>query len=130
MIDEKKLIEDLLYNDGIKFTIKLHDFTPEGVGTFLDEFIDKMKQGIVNLINAQPKVGGVGGWIPVSERLPEYFGTFLVAIDEVHGENRVSVDAADFDPYEKSWKTFGYFCAGFKVTHWMPMPEPPKAGER
>ena len=66
-----------------------------------------------------------GKWIPVSERLPEHFGTFLVAIDEVHGENRVSVDSADFDPYEKSWKTFNYFCAGFKITHWMPLPEPP-----
>lgn len=65
-------------------------------------------------------------WIPVSERLPEHFGTFLVAIDEGHGENRVSVDAADFDPYEKAWKTFNYFYAGFKITHWMPLPEPPK----
>ena len=65
-------------------------------------------------------------WIPVSERLPDHFGTFLVAIDEVHGENRVSVDAADFDLSEKRWSTFGYFCAGFKITHWMPLPEPPK----
>ena len=65
-------------------------------------------------------------WIPVTERLPEYFGTFLVAIDEVHGEKRISVDAADFDPERKSWTTWNYFCAGYKVTHWMPLPEPPK----
>ena len=82
--------------------------------------------GARKLIEEAP---AVQRWIPVSERLPEYFGTFLVAIDEVHGENRVSVDAADFDPYEKSWKTFGYFCAGFKITHWMPLPEPPKEEE-
>ena len=68
-------------------------------------------------------------WIPVTERLPDKYGTFLVAIDEVHGENRISVDAADFDPFEKKWSTFGYFCAGYKVTHWMPLPEPPKEVE-
>ena len=64
-------------------------------------------------------------WIPVSERLPNYFGTFLVVIDEVHGEKRVSVDAADFDPFAKKWTTCNYFCAGFKITHWTPLPEPP-----
>lgn len=68
-------------------------------------------------------------WIPVTEQLPKYFGTFLVAIEEVHGEKRISVDAADFDPFEKKWATFGYFCAGFTITHWMPLPEPPKEGE-
>ena len=65
-------------------------------------------------------------WIPVSERLPEHFGTFLAAIDEVHGEKRISADAADFDPERKRWETWNYFCAGYKVTHWMPLPEPPK----
>ena len=68
-------------------------------------------------------------WIPVTERLPEGFGTFIVAIDEVHGKNRVSVDAADFDPFEKKWSTFGYFCAGYKITHWAHLPEPPKEVE-
>ena len=66
------------------------------------------------------------GWISVNERLPDGFGTFLVAIDEVHGENRISVDAADFDPFEKRWLTFNYFCTGSKVTQWMPLPKPPK----
>ena len=56
MIDEKKLIEDLLHNDGMDFTVKLHDFTPEGVGTFLQEYTDKMKEGFINLIHRQPKV--------------------------------------------------------------------------
>lgn len=65
-------------------------------------------------------------WISVTERLPQHFGTFLVAIDEVHGENRISVDSADYDPYAKKWSTFNYFCAGYKVTHWMPLPTPPK----
>ena len=65
-------------------------------------------------------------WIPVTERLPKGFGTFLVTIDEVHGENRHSVDAADFDPFEKKWSTFNYFCAGYKITHWMPFPNRPR----
>ena len=68
-------------------------------------------------------------WIPVSERLPKGFGTFLVTIDEVHGENRRSVDAADFDPFAKTWTTSNYFCAGYKVTHWKSLPEPWKGDE-
>lgn len=82
----------------------------------LFEILDAYERGRANALK----------WIPVSERLPEHFGTFLVAIDEVHGEKRISVDAADFDPERKSWTTWNYFCAGYKVTHWMPLPEPPK----
>ena len=61
MIDKKKLIEDLLNHDGINFTVKLHDFTPEGVGCFLREYTNKLKEGFIDLINAQPTVEVVHG---------------------------------------------------------------------
>lgn len=77
------------------------------------------------LLDAAEALEKMPQWIPVTERLPGHFGTFLVAIDEAHGENRTSVDAADFDPLEKRWSTFNYFCAGYRITHWMPLPEPP-----
>jgi hypothetical protein len=105
----EKLIE-LLKESGVAFPISTANFLVANGVTFAKD-------------NDVPNK-----WIPVAERLPEGFGTYLVAIDEVHGENRVSVDAADFDPFEKRWSTFGYFCAGYKVTHWMPLPEPPKEG--
>ena len=65
-------------------------------------------------------------WIPVTERLPEHFGTFIVAVDERDNNSTVYVDCADFDCFAKRWKTWGYFEDGWEVTHWMPLPTPPK----
>ena len=63
-------------------------------------------------------------WIPVTERLPEHFGQFSVTVTEVDGCRYV--DFAMFDPYTKQWKTSLCIFYGEKVTHWMPLPEPPK----
>ena len=158
MIDEKKLIEDLLHNDGIRFELKLHDFTPEGVGSFLQEFIDNMKQGFINLINAQPKVSGVTEiecnkdcancwktklvtqrWIPVTESLPtESDGTVLVCHANISPYNLTEhyvnakhdqrVVIGHYSQHSGRW--YGEM-GGFlnDVTHWMPLPKPPKAGD-
>ena len=64
-------------------------------------------------------------WISVSERLPKHFGTFVVAIRNPNGE-RLGVDSADFDPFKKYWYPSMCWDKGYKVTHWMPLPEPPK----
>ena len=66
-------------------------------------------------------------WIPVTERLPESEGTYLVYT------KRGSVYASHFyekkvfrDDYvrEQQWSQRGKV----KVTHWMPLPEPPREG--
>ena len=58
-------------------------------------------------------------WIPVTERLPETDGLYLVSVKNDH-KRRYSKTAW----YEKqSW------FARQDVTHWMPLPEPPKEGE-
>ena len=64
-------------------------------------------------------------WIPVTERLPEHFGVFIVAIREPYKE-RVGKDCADFDPFAKTWLPSMCWDKGYAVTHWMPLPEPPK----
>lgn len=58
----------------------------------------------------------VQGWIPVTERLPELW-TDVLAFDSVHKEIRYAYMAED------AW--VGVRMNG-KVTHWMPLPEPPK----
>ena len=64
-------------------------------------------------------------WIPVTERLPQSEGTYLVCT------NRGSVYASHFYPEfvfrdgyvrEPQWSQRG----NVTVTHWMPLPEPPK----
>lgn len=61
-----------------------------------------------------------GGWISVSERLPEKQANFLIADDK--GNMEIAL-----------WtKQFGWFSGGNrvkKVTHWMPLPEVPKMKE-
>lgn len=69
-------------------------------------------------------------WIPVTERLPQSQGPFLTR----YGFGDVSKETgqffygvlyyfyADVDPH---WQ---HESAGIEVTHWMPLPEPPKEG--
>ena len=76
---------------------------------FAEELIEK----------AKPK------WIPISERMPDHFGVFIVAIKEP-GRERVGKDCADFDPFAKTWLPSLCWDKDYNVTHWMPLPEPPK----
>ena len=63
-------------------------------------------------------------WIPVTERLPERFGQFIVTVKN-DLENGYS-DYADYDPYLRSWRTGLGLHGSERITHWMPLPEPPK----
>ena len=55
-------------------------------------------------------------WIPVTERLPEEDGCYLVAVKNDH-QRRYSKTA---------WFSHGSWFARQDVTHWQPLPEPPK----
>ena len=57
-------------------------------------------------------------WIPVTERLPELSGEYLVYCGEYDGICVL---------YYEILKTKGKWRSNWKeVTHWMPLPEPPK----
>ena len=64
-------------------------------------------------------------WIPVTERLPDTFGTFIVAV-RIPTRKRKYSDSADFDPFTKKWTPSLFWGKGMDVTHWMELPEPPK----
>lgn len=80
-------------------------------------------------------------WIPVTERLPEESGTYIVCCDDsgcpmdegIWYQSEVVV-CAECEVYRNSvgwtWYENGteYDLEGI-VTHWMPMPEPPKESE-
>lgn len=77
-------------------------------------------------------------WIPVTERLPEDDGEYLVLGNYFGWWNAVlmfakdgrRVDEYDFrERWENVWYDFDRDCGHFiysYVTHWMPLPEPPK----
>ena len=77
-------------------------------------------------------------WIPVTERLPEVVDSYIVVVKckyEWEKEYEIGVDVATYDPYSDNpyidgcWNTYNDWDEGqqyLHVTHWMPLPEPPK----
>lgn len=72
-----------------------------------------MKQAFLEI---QPVNAVEVEWIPVSERLPEKSGDYLVAVN--NGAYRFTHKMY----YHEGW-WYDFDC---EVTHWMPLPEPPK----
>lgn len=63
----------------------------------------------------------VGGkWIPVTERLPDSGKCVLI-----YSEDGMVAEGS-YTAYDKKWFLFRWSVKGQKVTHWMPLPTPPK----
>jgi len=60
-------------------------------------------------------------WVSVSERLPDAD----VASVLIH-TNKGGVSEGQYYPCIKSWKQFRWSVENADVTHWMPLPKPPK----
>ena len=60
-------------------------------------------------------------WISVDEALPERMKTVLVCV-KGYLKNPIMVVSEMLEENGSRWSA----CAGFTVTHWMPLPEPPK----
>ena len=78
-------------------------------------------------------------WIPVTERVPEIGDTYLVVVKykyDWEDDYTIDTDVAMFHPYDNPdayidnrWDTYIDWDEGqqyLHVTHWMPLPEPPK----
>lgn len=64
-------------------------------------------------------------WILFSEKKPDEDGTYIVVLKEQYtGEMVVTMRE-----YYKSSRLF-YICQDEEITHWMPLPKPPKDGEK
>ena len=62
-------------------------------------------------------------WIPVTERLPEKIGYYLAHIANINQMSRAT-DVVTL------WDGSHFHVGSFVVvTHWMPLPQPPKDGE-
>lgn len=76
----------------------------------------------INTLHSMPKGIGTndGGWISVEDRLPERFEPVLVC-REKNGSPYVEQGYKDVGEW---WKVYGTRTK--QVTHWMPIPNPPK----
>lgn len=77
---------------------------------------------VYNVIQKQPTVGG---WISMKDRLPEENLEYIVYATDEDGERFVTTD--HWNKYVRQWYLFDKG-SSTTVTHWMPMPEPPKEG--
>jgi hypothetical protein len=79
------------------------------------------------------------GWIPVTERLPDQDGKYLVYQKFPYGNEIRTLgfakDGRKVDKYDfhREWKNVWYryssewgYITIDGITHWMPLPEPPK----
>lgn len=68
-------------------------------------------------------------WIPVTERLPEYMENVLVTDGVFSGMGwRDYYDCHGTKPKEDCWISPNTNVNDLGITHWMPLPEPPKEG--
>ena len=112
MIDERKLIKELSKN------------------SVFEKITNAEGKNVFEIIEAQPQVGG---WVPVSERLPEerqdrYYPISLVTLD--NGDVCLGVYRYD----DKEWWTRmsegeTVYTTDHKVIAWQPLPEPYKESE-
>lgn len=104
-----------------------------------DGIFQSENEGIDNRPSWCPLVSilDVPQWIPVTERLPELNKEVLVyAVGKIDGFIGSSVYALTerflfkFFPSGKGteeWRSpWQYFMGDYEITHWMPLPEPPK----
>lgn len=71
-------------------------------------------------INAQPTLTPPNEWVSVEERLPEHMKDVIV----LYGSGEIDIDWVDSLGDFRFDNLFG------RVTHWMPLPAPPRKGEQ
>lgn len=115
MIDEKKLIEDIINTPS-----KVMNEIPYEKTMF--DNIHKRQNEILDVVNRQPKVGE---WIPCSERLPE---------EPITEHDGYIVQQADgIEPFSAYWNGQEWFdSVGVlaQIIAWMPLPESYKVGDQ
>ena len=61
-------------------------------------------------------------WISVKDRLPDIDNEYIVALDFLE----VKSTTMNFMSMPSKWYTMSSIDVSKRVTHWMPLPEPPK----
>ena len=88
-------------------------------------YAGKMKGNCVQKLMVDRLIGHgvtVQEWISVKDRLPEESGMYIVTANDGHAQR---VSFVQWQKKNRMWNLTGAR-SYWRVTHWMPLPEPPK----
>lgn len=109
-INRKKLLDDienLTFHTTVSFPLKasmIHE---------IESIMKKLIDSIIEIIKNSPYESG---WISVEDALPEIYEKVLTA----------DIDGYVTENYRCNIRAGLEWSKGFRITHWMPKPEPPK----
>ena len=115
---QKEIIADRLIANGV---------TVQENVKMSDELLKQLKNAPITIFKSEPSIVTVHEWISVKERLPEEGEYVLCVLKGFNYGGKIQV--CKFVPADKfkDKPYFEHFRNGFpSVTHWMPLPEPPK----
>lgn len=119
--DGSKMCLDVLMEDAADAIEELTGFVQEAERD-RDEYRERLDKEANDFIEELSKPR----WIPVTERLPKESERVLVACEDGVSFGFFEEIIAD-DEFVKEWHDMMYY--PISVTHWMPLPEPPKEEE-
>lgn len=99
--------------------------------TLKEEFTGNINDGyytvaeIKAIIDAAPTLNVPGKWISVEDRMPDKSGPYLVRFKNVFGE-RLAIKVYYWNAKIGYWRGAEAHSMIIGITHWMPLPEPPK----
>lgn len=79
---------------------------------------------VKSIIDSVPTITPSSEWVSVEDRLPDTAGEFLVVYHPCYGDKVTSEIRVGIDSFrgKTAWAKRKYQ----RVTHWMPLPKPPK----
>ena len=79
----------------------------------------------LNVIKNAPTLTPPNEWVSVDERLPDFDVPVLVYVKDIF-DNKGIINITKYTiTYDSTNNWLGYENNSFKITHWMPLPEPP-----
>ena len=110
---ENKKIADYLISNGV---------TVQENVEISDELLKQLKNVPITICKEEPSIELVQEWISVNDRLPEEKVNCIVHYKHAYCDNddywAIGICFYDGEKFQMDWS--------YKVTHWMPLPKPPK----
>ena len=123
----EKLVELLISTIGLTPTdaeIYANDFIDRGITVQEDckDCAEATQNCIVKLQEQIAELRSAQEWVSVLDRLPEEGGMYIVTANDGHAQR---VSFVQWQKKNRMWNLTGAR-SYWRVTHWMPLPEPPK----